>query len=144
VDENFDSSKHVLGPKHWKRYFEYHASTYLKLGLSEADFGRSKLCLRSTEIVQASFTRSIVPRQELEFLPMFNFVYKDSHWMLSMGGMIAGRTEKRQLKASTLDETVYYRNTFESHPFEITVPRLTRKERAHLDREMPCADGWVP
>jgi len=26
----------------------------------------------------------------------------------------------------------------------ITVPRLTRKERAYLDREMPCPDGWSP
>jgi len=64
--------------------------------------------------------------------------------MLSMGGMITGRAEKRQLRASTLRDTVYYRDTFDAPPFEITVPRLTRKERAYLDRQMPCADGWVP
>lgn len=64
--------------------------------------------------------------------------------MLSMGGMLGGKTEKRQLSRSTLDETVYYRDRFELLPFEITVPRLTRKERIYMDREMPCADGWVP
>jgi len=144
VDPDFDSSKKVLGPKEWKDYFEYHASSFLRLGLSEEDFGKSKLVLRSAEILRAAFTKSIVARPELEFLPMFHFVYKDSHKMLSMGGMITGRAEKRQLRASTLRDTVYYRDTFDAPPFEITVPRLTRKERAYLDRQMPCADGWVP
>ena len=64
--------------------------------------------------------------------------------MLTMGGMIASRADKRQLKASSLSDTVYYRDNFDSPPFEIKVPRLTRKERIYLDREMPCADGWVP
>lgn len=144
VDPQFDNSKNVLGPKHWKRYFEYHASSYLKLGLTDADFGKSGLILRCTEILKAAFTKSIVARPELEFLPMFNFAYKDSHSMLTMGGMVAGRAEKRQLRASKLGDTVYYRDDFGSPPFEIKVPRFTRKERIYLDREMPCADGWVP
>lgn len=144
VDPDFDSSKKVLGPREWKGYFEYHASAFLDLRLSEEDFGKSELVLRSSEILRAAFTKSIIARPELEFLPMFNFVYKDSHKMLSMGGMIARRAEKRQLRASTLCDTVYYRDNFDSAPFEITVPRLTRKERAYLDGQMPCADGWVP
>ncbi len=144
VDPHFDRSKEVLGPKHWKRYFEYHASSYLKLGLSDAAFAKSELILRSTEILKVAFSKSIVARPDLQFLPMFNFAYKDSHSMLTMGGMIAGRAEKRKLRASNISETVYYRDDFGSPPFEIKVPRLTRKERSYLDREMPCADGWVP
>jgi len=144
VDPGFDSSKEILGPKHWKLYFEHHASTYLDIGLSVDDFGAGELRLRTAEILKAAFHRSIVARSEMEFLPMFHFIYKDSHWMLSMGGMIGGPTEKRRLRSSTLRETVYYRHTFDLPAFEITVPRLTRRERAYLDREMPCADGWVP
>jgi hypothetical protein len=144
VDPDFDGSKEVLGPKHWKRYFEFHASKYLKLGLTESDFGSAELRVRTAEILKASFTRSIVPRVQMEFLPMFNFIYRDSHWMLSMGGMIAGQTEKRQLLSTTLRDTQYYRNSFDTAPFEIEVPRLTRKERIYLDREMPCVDEWVP
>lgn len=144
VEPGFDSSKEILGPKHWRRYFEYHASKYLKLGLSESDFGASELRLRTKEILQASFTRSIVARSPMEFIPLFNFIYRDSHWMLTLGGMIGGETEKRQLRSSTLVDTKYYRRNFDSSPFEITVPRLTRKERIYLDREMPCAVGWVP
>jgi hypothetical protein len=144
VDPSFDGSKDVLGPKLWKRYFEYHASTYLKLGLSEGDFGRSQLPARTAEILKASFTRSTMVRKGMAFLPMFNFIYRDSHWMLSMGGMIGGRTEKRRLSRSTISETVYYRSSFDLPFFEITVPRLTRRERTYLDREMPCPDDWVP
>jgi hypothetical protein len=144
VDPQFDGFKEVLGPRHWKRYFEYHASSYMDLGLSDADFGKSELILRSTEILKAAFTKSIVIRPDLQFLPMFNFAYKDSHSMLTMGGMIAGRAEKRLLRASNIGETAYYRDDFEAPPFEIKVPRLTRKERVYLDREMPCEDGWVP
>jgi hypothetical protein len=144
IDPAFNSSKEVLGPKHWKNYFEHHASQYLKLGLSEADFGKSELILRSTEILRAAFTKSIVTRPELQFLPMFNFAYKDSHSMLTMGGMIGGRAEKRNLRTSSVGDAVYYRADFESAPFEIKVPRLTRKERMYLDREMPCPDGWKP
>lgn len=144
VDPGFDSSKEVLGPKHWKHYFEYHASSYLKLGLTDADFGKSELIARSTEILGAAFKKSIVSRPELQFVPMFNFAYKDSHSMLTMGGMIAGRVERRLLRTSSIVDTVYYRDDFSSPAFEIKVPRLTRKERIYLDREMPCADGWVP
>jgi hypothetical protein len=144
VEPDFDSSKEVLGPKHWRRYFEHHASAFLRLGLSDDDFAKSRLILRSTEILKAAFTKSIVARSELRFLPMFNFAYKDSHSMLTMGGMIAGPAEKRQLQTSSIGDTVYYRDDFESPPFEIRVPSLTRKERSYLDREMPCEDGWVP
>jgi hypothetical protein len=144
ANPDFDTSKEVMGPKHWKQYFEYHASTYLPLGLTESDFCRAELPSRTAEILQASFTRSIVSRTQMEFLPMFNFLYRDSHWMLSMGGMIAGPTEKRLLRSTTLRDAEYYRGSFDSPPFEISVPRLTRKERIYLDREMPCADGWTP
>ena len=64
--------------------------------------------------------------------------------MLTMGGMIASRAERRMLAASSLPEAVLYRGDFDSPPFQIKVPRLTRKERIYLDREMPSADGWVP
>ena len=144
VNPTFDGTKEVLGPRHWKEYFEFQASTYLSLGLTENDYGRVELRSRTAEILKACFTRSIVPRAQMEFIPMFNFIYRDSHWMLSMGGMIAGRTEKRHLRSSTLSDTIYYRDDFDISPFEIAVPRLTRKERIYLDREMPCAEGWTP
>jgi len=144
VDPTFDGCKEVLGPKHWRRYFEEQAGGYLPLGLSDDDFAKSMLAVRTKEILKAAFTKSITARPDVEFLPMFNFLYRDSHSMLSMGGMIAEPAEERRMRGSTLDETVYYRDSFDSPPFEIIVPRLTRKERLYLDGEMPCADAWTP
>jgi len=144
VEPNFDSSKEVLGPKQWKAYFEYHASGFLNLGLSEGDFGKSELLQRSIDVLRAAFTRSIVARPEMQFLPMFHFDYRDTHRMLTMGGMIAGRSEARMIRASTIDDAIYHRGDFADPPFEIKVPPLTRKERTYLDREMPCPDGWTP
>jgi hypothetical protein len=144
INPDFDTAKEVMGPKQWKQYFEFHASTYLRLGVTEEDFGKAELRARTAEILKACFTRAIVSRPDLDFAPMFNFLYRDSHWMLSMGGMIVGKAERRQLRASTLSEAGFYRDTFDSPPFEIRVPRLTRKERVFLDREMPCPNGWSP
>jgi hypothetical protein len=144
IDSTFDGSKNVMGPKQWKRYFEHHASRYLGLHLTESDFGRVELRTRTAEVLQACFKGSIAPRRHMEFLPMFNFIYRDSHWMLSIGGMIGGEAEKRKVRGSTLGRTRYYRNAFSTPPFEISVPRLTRKERMYLDQDMPCEDNWVP
>ena len=143
VDRDFDGQE-PLGPKHWKRYFEHHAAGYLPPALSEQDFGKSLLVHRTMDALKAAFKKSILARQDLEFMPMFNFVYKDTHRMLSLGGMITGRAEKRALAASTISEAPYYRPNFELEPCHITVPNLTRKERVHLDREMPGTSDWVP
>jgi hypothetical protein len=144
VDPAFDMTTEILGPKHWKRYFEFHASSYIPLGAAETSFGKAELAARTADILRACFERSIVVRPDLSFAPMFNFIYRDSHLMLTMGGMIADPADRRKLKDSTLGETNYYRENFDASPFEITVPRLTRKERAALDRGMPAPDGWHP
>ena len=144
VDPDFDDRKEILGPRQWKRHYESHALNYLPLGLSEDDFAKSKLVVRSTEVLKVAFNKPVVARHDLRFVPLFNFVYKDSHSMLTMGGMIAGRAERRLLQGSSLSEAIYYRRGFDLPPFEIRVPRLTKKERIYLDREMPCGDDWAP
>jgi hypothetical protein len=63
--------------------------------------------------------------------------------MLTLGGMIATETERRKVEASTVRHASYYREAFVGEPYSIKVPNLTRKERMFLDREMPCADGWI-
>ena len=84
VEPEFDSSSTVMGPRQWKEYFEFHASTYLKLGLKENDFGKAQLRARTAEILKASFTRSIVAAQ-IGVPSDVQFHLEDSHWMLSMG-----------------------------------------------------------
>ena len=64
--------------------------------------------------------------------------------MLTVGGMIADPTIKERIAASAISDLPFVRLDPTIQPFHIKVPRLTRKERAYLDQEMPCADDWEP
>ena len=48
------------------------------------------------------------------------------------------------MDGSRLGELPFVRRNGEDAPYEIRVPRLTRKERYYLDPHMPSADGWFP
>src|SRR5262249_15482578 len=76
--------------------------------------------------------------------PMFNFIYRDGHQMLTMGGMVGTQVERRRLRGSGLVDECYFRKSFDDDPCVIKVPRLTRKERHYLDQFMPCKDSWSP
>lgn len=131
-------------PKHWKEYFRYHASDYLDVGMRTEDFSKASLAKTNVRILSAVFRSAIASRRGVKFKPLFNFQYKDGHLMVSVGGMIATPSDVRKIQSSTLRRTNYYRNSFDKPPFVINIPRLTRKERAYLDREMPCRANWIP
>ena len=64
--------------------------------------------------------------------------------MLTLGGMIGTEAERRQINGSQLPDTRFIRQKLDLPPFEIIIPRLTRKERLYMDYAMPCNDGWKP
>jgi len=144
INDEYSSGKLVLGPAQWKEYFDYHGSEYLPLGQTKEAFTQSKLQGVAIGILKEVFKRSIVYRPELSFLPMFNFAYKDGHSMLTMGGMIAARDDKRRLNGSTLKDVPYFKSDFLVPPYQIKVPRLTRKERLYMDLAMPSSKEWKP
>ena len=113
-------------------------------GISDSDFGKSELPNITRNLLFEAFRRASV-RRGVKFQPIFNFQYKDGHTMISVGGMITTHSERKVLRGSTLDETIYYRPDAKQEPYTIRVPRLTRKERIHLDIGMPCDDpNWAP
>jgi hypothetical protein len=131
------------GPKEWKQHFHDEAGELaLSLGKDE-DFAESRLVGVNIKLLLSAIRAGIVGR-EVEFSPLFNFLYADGHQMLTIGGMITTDTERRQLRASKLETTEYVRTSFSKKPFLIYVPRVTRKERLHLDPRMPCRKKWRP
>lgn len=132
------------GPKQWQKHFEREAEEYLGKKKKLADFSLSKLPELNAHILGQAINQGIVARPGVSFLPMFNFVYKDGHRMITVGGMIATATERRRLKGSSLVDTTYYRDSLATAPYEVRVPKLTRKERLYLDTVMPCADDYLP
>jgi hypothetical protein len=131
-------------PAQWQRYFEKEAEEYLGKKRKTSDFSLSKLPELNAHILEQAINHGIIARPGVGFMPMFNFVYKDGHRMVTVGGMIVTPSEKRKARASSLIETSYYRANFSSPTFEIKVPRLTRKERLYLDMAMPCEEGYQP
>ncbi len=134
-------------PTKWKKYFSDEAEEFLDPALKVEDFAQSMLPQRNIEIIAKAIQSGMAGRVDVEFIPMFNFIYKDGHTMLTMGGMIGTSVEKRNINGSRLAEADYFRKTFDTQKESvciITVPKLTRKERQYLDSFMPCEDGWVP
>jgi hypothetical protein len=130
------------GPQEWKKHFEDQAADYLGAFTQLEDFVESNLVKINTHILKSAIASGLVGR-EARFLPMFWFVYQDGHKMLTLGGMIATEAEARRVEASALSAATYYRGAHSDEPYLIRVPNFTRKERIHLDSQMPCADDWT-
>jgi hypothetical protein len=130
------------GPKEWKQYFEATAGELLPV--DEEEFGLSNIPRINVKTLRNAVQNGLAGRKNTKFLPLFNFLYADTHPMLTLGGMIGGAAEKRNLDACDFASAKYLRRSFDDPPYEIRPPILTRKERLILDSCMPCADTWMP
>jgi Putative O-methyltransferase len=131
-------------PEEWRDHFESEAGEYLGSCESLMDFRESNLVSVNKGIIERCVKAAVSPRPNAQFLPIYNFLYADGHRMLTLGGMIASRTAARRVLRSPLRSAPYYRQSLSADSYEILVPRLTRKERLHLDSAMPCDLGWHP
>jgi hypothetical protein len=132
------------GPDGWLEHFRAEGGEYLDSTLSKKGFAQSQLPRRNIDLIKKAIQSGLVGRREVDFIPIFSFVYRDGHQMLTVGGMIGTPSERRRIAGSALAEAEYFRASLEDDPCIIIVPRLTRKERQHLDAQMPCAKGWTP
>ena len=130
------------GAAEWCEYFKKEVGEYLPHSIKPTDFGKEKLPRLYADLIEKSISLGIRGIRDVEFLPLFHFVYKDSRLMLTIGGMIATGLQKRRVQQSKLKETRYYRKSFKSKPCKISVPSLTKKERMFLDNCMPCRNSW--
>lgn len=132
------------GPEQWRAYYEAEARRYLGSGPSLADFAESNLPRINIDIIEKAIKDGLAARGNVEFLPLFSFLYADGHQMLTVGGMIGTQTERRQLRGGKIEEAEYIIRDLKDEPFRIRVPRVTRKERLYLESAMPCSDNWKP
>ncbi len=133
-------------PAAWREYYIRECADYLGARrLSVRHFAKSKLLHLNALIVSRALSHGLVTRAGVEFAPLFNFVYADGHQMMTLGGMVAGAVELRDLARSGIKSAAYYRpDLSETPPFRIQVPRVTRKERFALDAATPFDKGWRP
>lgn len=127
--------------------FEYYsdiAGEYMDAGMNTSSFSKREMPKRITEFVAKTIQSSLASRDDLQFLPLFNFLYQDGHRMLTLGGMIGNGKTRKRIKSSRLSKMPYIRLDFESDPCWIKVPTLTRKERLYLESRIPFPEGWAP
>lgn len=132
------------GPKEWKEHFETEAGQYLWPNPRDDDFKEPKLASVNLHILKLAIESGLAGRTDVQFFPLFNFLYQDGHDMLTVGGMIAGETDCHSLRALDRETLPYLRTRLTSPPYKIRIPLVTRKERFYLDSEMPCDDQWQP
>jgi hypothetical protein len=130
-------------PADWRQHFMTEAAAYLGSRQTVADFVESELPRINIEIVANAIQSSLVGR-DVDFIPLVNFSYADGHEMMTVGGMIGTEPDRRQIRASSLRDAVYFRPSLTLKPYRIRIPSLTRKERLTLDAGMPCDRHWRP
>ncbi len=131
------------GPDDWLQHFRREAEDHLGANIAPQRFRKSFLSKRNCEIVSSAIEQGLTGR-EARFIPIFHFLYRDGHQMLTVGGMIGTEEQRRRVDTSTLGQTVFFRADLKQPAYEIRVPRLTRKERLYLDGHMPCGKHWAP
>ncbi|MCP5352047.1 MAG: hypothetical protein H6926_02500 [Chromatiales bacterium] len=73
----------------------------------------------------------------LEYMPLVHFAYRDGAQMVTVGGMVADTKDKTKIGTCTSLWQLPAVTT--TTPFEISVPTLTPKEKAALDRLLPAS-----
>lgn len=136
-------SKESDEPSASKTYFEIEAKKYLGL-VDIGDFAERNLPETSKRVIVNALKGGMSGRKEIEFLPLFYFLYADGHRMMTFGGMIGSEPEKRKLNSINKEGAIYLRMGMDNEPYVIKAPPFTRKERHLLDPVMPCSDGWQP
>jgi hypothetical protein len=110
-------------------------------------FVASSIPQLNVDILARIFDSAVAGRDGISFQPIFSFLYKDGHEMLTMGGMLVTRQEQgllQGLRSQVQNEKWYLRFSWKEPPCKIVVPHLTRKERIFLEGSMPAAKGWTP
>jgi hypothetical protein len=109
-----------------------------------ADFTATEMPNRAIQVINNAILAGLNMREGISYEPLFKFIYADGHEMLTMGGIICSNQDKRKLRQIDWEALPFVRRDFSLNPCRIDLPVLTRRERIHIDANMPCEEGWVP
>lgn len=80
--------------------------------------------------------------EKVEYRQVMNFRYRDGTPMVTFGGIFLNRADIRRFERSGLRELPFYRP--KDRPFHLQPPKLTFKERRHLDEQLPGTSVACP
>lgn len=109
---------------------------------ADADLADDKMAAAARETFDAEIgslihARNQVPgnNQQVAYRQLFNFRYRDSHRMLTVGGLVYRSAEAPAVDNCKFDRSPHVRA--DADPFEIVAPHLTLREMLELSRQMP-------
>jgi hypothetical protein len=139
-----DPPKGTRHPSEIREQYQSQFGELLPPNQKPASFTPKNLPALNGQLIWRAIQRGLGGHEGVTFQLLFNFVYRDGHQMLTVGGMIVDDDIRRQLEHSSVFEPSYIRRSLSQRPYLIRVPVITRKERLYLDAAMPCEDGWFP
>jgi len=75
---------------------------------------------------------------KISYRPLFDFHYSDGAKMLTTGGVLYAGQQAQAVKDCAFEDLAYCNPA--NHPYSISAPNLTYKERRHLDPQLPEHD----
>lgn len=116
---------------------------------SLVEWGLAVVCRR---IINSAIRNALSDRSrggnQYSYSQLFNYEYRDGARMTSVGGLISDAGDSGHLAAADFGAISHVRQT--DAAYRINVPKLTVRERLHLDRQLPCdpdqlvSDGIPP
>jgi hypothetical protein len=128
----------------WFERFQEECGDFFDPIWNTSDFNAADIPKRVMQVVKGALFSGLNMRNGINFEPLFGFIYADGHQMLTVGGVICSKHERRKLRSIDWEELPFVRRKLPSDPFRIEVPVFTRRERLYVDSHMPCEADWAP
>ena len=150
VDVDFDKAKEArdANPNDrknvWYERFRRECGDKFDPNWQVTDFTPDSISSRSIKVLTDAISDGINMRDDIKFKQLFNFKYADGHEMITFGGMLCSKPERRLIKSVDWDQLPFIVKGDNNPPFQIDIPILTRKERLFIDSQMPCDENWLP
>lgn len=102
-----------------------------------AGWGTAKVSHKiiTNEIAKVVSERNFLESEKLIFRQLFNFRYKDTARMLTVGGILYSASESDNFQACDFGSLKFVRTG--SNPYTIDLPKLTFREIRYLDSQLP-------
>ena len=130
-------------PNDWYDYFKNEAENYFDHLWDISTFKKSNLPKINSRILFNAIKQGLVGK-DIDFSPLFNFKYKDTTMMVTVGGLLGDKADFAKLQSCDFDNLTFLRQSVWDEPYFIRVPKITRKERFLLDQNMPLNKTWKP
>lgn len=115
-------------------------------GITDADLAGPGCAKVSREVIAAKIAETLAARngalpvdQKVNYSQIFNFQYRDSARMLTVGGILWDEHQKKAMRRDPFGHLSFVRKG--ARPFEIDLPSLTLREIRHLDTHMPIGSS---